>query len=100
MIGPHQHGHWTNAGCDSAFQNLSRGSRYIVITDFVDFDGDVHQRDEAWNFLGANFLPYDDGQSLFVSLDGKHEWQIRLQWRDEAQAHVLDHFDKYVRLEA
>lgn len=98
MIGPFKHGHWTASNCERAFQGLIAGQRYIVRSDFVDFDGDTHFSGETWDFLGANFLPYDDGQSLFVSLDGTHEWHIRLQWREEQQAHVLDNLDRYIQL--
>ncbi|WP_080572845.1 DUF3601 domain-containing protein [Sphingobium yanoikuyae] len=99
MIGPHPLGHWTGAGCKSALQHLAANRRYMVVSEFVDFDGHVHREGEAWTFLGASYLPYDDGQSLFVSPDGKSEWHIRLQWRPDAQGHILDHFERYVQLE-
>jgi len=67
------------------------GERYVVALPFVELDGDAHPVGEAWAFIGAAFLPYDDGQSLFVSLDGKQEWHIRLRWRADAQAEILDH---------
>jgi hypothetical protein len=62
----------------------------------VDFDGDTHSRGEEWTFLGASFLPHEDGLSLFVSLDGSREWHIRMQWRDEAQGAVLDALSRYL----
>lgn len=97
MIGPFEHGHWTAKSCESEFQSLIAGRRYAVRSDFVDFDGDTHRSGETWKFLGANFLPFDDGQSLFVSLDGMREWHIRLQWRAEQQAHVLDNLDYFIQ---
>ena len=70
MIGPFAKGHWTTRGGDRTFRQLVAGERYAVVRPFTDFDGDVHPVAEEWTFLGAAFLPYDDGQSLFVSLDG------------------------------
>jgi hypothetical protein len=46
--------------------------------------------------MGFSFLPYDDGLSLFVSLDGKSEWHIPMQWRPEEQGTVLDNLAEYV----
>ena len=97
MIGPFDKGHWTARGCDRSFQNLASGRRYAVVAPFSDFDGDLHPIGEDWTFVGAAFLPYDDGQSLFVSLDGAREWHIRLQWRPDQQGEILDHFDRYVQ---
>ena len=97
MIGPFAKGHWTARGGDRAFQQLDAGKRYAVIQPFTDFDGDAHPVGEEWIFLGAAFLPYDDGQSLFVSLDGEREWHIRLQWRPDRQGNILDHFERYVQ---
>jgi hypothetical protein len=65
------------------------GARYRVVEAFTDFDGVTHAVGEAWTFLGHNYLPYDAGHSLFVSLDGVHEWHIRLQDRPEEQATIL-----------
>lgn len=71
----------------------------MVVVEFADYDGDIHRAGESWTFLGANVLPNEDGQSLFVSCDDEREWHIRLQWRDEKQAEVLDHFERYVEAE-
>jgi len=54
-------------------------------------------RGETWTFLGHNFLPHDDGLSLFVSLDGDREWHIRLQWRDDQQGPLIDRLEDYIR---
>jgi hypothetical protein len=98
MYGPRDRGQWTSGGSLSprhAF--LEAGQRYRVTRAFDDFDGDTHPAGEEWTFLGASFLPYDDGLSLFVSRDGVREWQIRMQWRAEAQGPVLDHLAAHVR---
>ena len=97
MIGPFTKGHWTATGLDRRFRNLVAGCRYVVVAEFADYDGDIHPEGENWTFLGANFLPHEDGQSLFVSCDDKREWHIRLCWLDEEQANVLDHFARYVK---
>jgi hypothetical protein len=97
MIGPSEQGHWSKNAAQRSFGAMVAGGRYVVAVPFTDFDGDLHPAGEAWTFLGAAFLPYEDGQSLFVSLDGEREWHIRLQWRAEEQAEILDHFDAYVQ---
>lgn len=79
---------------------LEAGRRYRVVRAFTDFDGALHDVGESWIFLRSNFLPYDDGLSLFVSPDGKAEHQIRMQWRDDEQGPVIDHFSDYVTLSA
>jgi hypothetical protein len=65
------------------------GARYRVVKAFVDFDGVTHPVGEAWTFLGHAYLPYDAGLSLFISLDGEHEWHVRLQNRPEEQAGII-----------
>ena len=98
MYGPCSKGHWSaHAGLRVAFQHLTPGHRYEVVRSFVDYDGDRHDPGETWTFLGANFLPYEDGQSLFVSMDGTQEWHIRLQWRPETQAEILDALGDFIR---
>jgi hypothetical protein len=34
--------------------------------------------------------------SFFVSLDGLHEWEIRLQWVPEEQEEILDNLAMYL----
>jgi hypothetical protein len=75
---------------------LESGRRYGVIRPFVDYDRQTHPVGEQWTFLRSSFLPYDDGLSLFVSVDGKAERQIRLQWRYAEQGPIIDHFAEYV----
>jgi hypothetical protein len=99
MHGPESIGHWssrhaTNGG--SRHQHLVAGRRYRVVREFRDHDSDIHSVGEGWIFMGYSFLPYDDGLSLFVSLDGKQEWHIRMQWRPEEQGMVLDNLAEYV----
>lgn len=99
MYGPEQPGHWSSieaSNCGKEHQFLHAGKWYRVTTDFVDYDGDRHEAGERWQFLGYSFLPYDDGMSWFVSLDGAREWHIRLQWRPEAQGEILDNLAVYL----
>jgi hypothetical protein len=75
--------------------DLLPAQTYLVIKEFKDFDGTVHIVGESWRFLEKNFLPYDDGLSLFVEKDGQ-KVQFRFQWREESQAGIIDHFSDYV----
>ncbi len=99
MFGPKPMGFWSshiapNSGPDHEF--LRAGRKYRVIREFRDYDRFLHQVGETWTFCAWNFLPYDNGMSFFVSLDGSQEWHMRLQWCPEEQGQVLDHLEEYV----
>jgi hypothetical protein len=99
MQGPQQFGHWNSIdapNCGKKHQLLHAGRWYRVTKSFVDFDGDEHEEGERWQFLGYSYLPYDDGMSWFVSLDGTREWHIRLQWRPDAQIEILESLATYI----
>ncbi len=99
MYGPQPGGFWSGlkaVNTGSAYQFLTAGHKYRVIREFADFDGDRHPAGETWQFCGYSFVPYDDGLSLFVSLDGTQEWQIRLQQRAEEQGPILDRLTEYI----
>lgn len=89
-------GAYTRHGVGCGFAHLEPGKRYRVIKAFRDFDGRDHPVGEEWTYLGTAFLPYDDGRSIFVSLDGDREWHIRMQDRAEAQGPILDRLREYV----
>lgn len=89
-------GTYTNHGVGHAWRHLERGKRYRVIKGFKDFDGEEHPIGEEWIYLGTAFLPYDDGRSIFVSMDGEHEWHIRMQDRAEEQGPIIDRLHEYV----
>lgn len=95
MWGPFPSGQFAKAGANP-FHHLEPGRRYAVALAFADFDGADHPVGESWTYLGYNFVPYDDGLSLFVSLDGTQEWQIRLCWRPDDQGPVIDALDTHV----
>lgn len=95
MYGPKPRGFWTR-GAPVGCGHLRPGRAYRVVRTFVDFDGVTHPEGERWTFLGSNYLPYDAGLSLFVSLDGEQEWHIRMQCHAEAQGPVVDHLEDYL----
>ena len=97
MFGPRPAGFWSGHHLSAKHQILTAGLRYRVVKEFADFDRDRHPIGEEWVFLGYAFSPYEDGMSFFVSLDGTQEWQIRLQWRREQQAAVLDTPHEYLQ---
>jgi hypothetical protein len=78
------------------FKHLRPGIRYHVVKPFFDYDCVGHSVGESWVFDGSNFLPYDDGLSLFVTRPDGRSQHIRLQWRPEAQAAVIDALERYV----
>ena len=80
----------------SGFRHLLPERRYRVVCAFTDHDGIIHPVGESWRFLRSTFLPYEDGLSLFVALDGGAEMQIRLQLRAEAEGPIVDALDRYI----
>jgi hypothetical protein len=95
MLGPRPLDFWTPNGGDP-FGHLLPGRRYRVSQAFFDYEGEEHPVGEEWTYLGHNFLPYEDGLSLFVSLDGEQAWHIRMQWTEEAQGAILDDLENYI----
>lgn len=79
----------------TAIQALSPGQRYRVVREFVDYDGQVHSVGEIWVFERTNFVPYEDGLTLYVSADGLPV-VYRLQWRPEEQAALIENFTNFV----
>jgi len=77
--------------------NLFEGQKYRVIKSFTDYDKLVHPVVETWVFIRTNFMPYDDGLTLHVSMeDVSGEIVYRLQWRVEEQADIIENFNDYV----
>ena len=95
MIGPRPLDFWTPP-TDSPYGHLQPGRHYRVIQPFVDFDGDPHPTGETWLYLGHNFLPHDDGLSLFISLNGEESWHVRMQLIEEEQGTIVESFEDYV----
>ena len=44
--------------------------------------------------MGNDFLPYDDGLTLYFS-QAFEKVSIRLQWREDAQAAIIDNLAAY-----
>ena len=66
---------------------LTSGQKYIVVKPFTDYDRNVHPVGETFTFSRTNFLPYEDGLTMHVFLDGNpRELVCRFQWRQEQQA--------------
>ena len=76
--------------------DLVPGKTYRIISAFKDYDGIVHPVGEYWRFVKKNFLPYEDGLSLFVETNGKIVL-VRLQWRTETQGQIIDDFSDFVQ---
>ena len=96
MDGPFPAGTYTAANPQTEFGPLVAGRRYRVARAFTDYDKFLHPVGESWIFLGKHFSPYDDGLSLFVSLDGAGEWHIRLSWRPDDQGPIIDSLGDYL----
>jgi hypothetical protein len=72
------------------------------VKEFVDYDSCTHSLGETFVFRQTNFVPYEDGLSVYVSLlkpDGTPgpETSFRMQWREEEQASIIEHFQDFVR---
>jgi hypothetical protein len=76
---------------------LITGQKYRVVKDFFDYDKILHPVGETWTFAGTNFLPYDDGLTLFVTIDKfPKQLSYRFQWRQEEQASIIENFIEFV----
>jgi hypothetical protein len=99
MDGPFPKGNWGDPkapNCSRQHDFLCSGNWYTVTREFQDYDGHVHPVGERWMFIGKSFLPYEDGLTLCVSLDGKDEWIIRMQWRPEEQGNIIENLADYI----
>ncbi len=97
MIGPEPRGSWMCAAFRKPYDMLRPGVQYRVVRSFTDYDRDEHAPGEIWIYLGYNFLPYDDGLSLFVSVNGEQEWHIRMQLRDDEQDGIVRELSRYLQ---
>ncbi|WP_417761425.1 hypothetical protein [Shewanella sp.] len=82
---------------DKQYAHLNAGQTYRVMQSFVDYDNDTYPEGTTLLFIGANFVPYDDGLSLFCEINGA-EQQIRLQLRPEEQLHIVRSLEQYLQL--
>ena len=75
--------------------DLVPGRTYIVVKAFEDYYGIPHPVGERWRFVSKDFLPYEDGLTLYVENKGK-TIPFRLQWRAETQGQIIDEFSDFV----
>lgn len=79
--------------------HLIAGKKYKVIKPFTDYDQCLHAVGETWIFVETNFVPYEDGLTLHVLQSNIPQEKVyRLQWRQEEQAGIIEHFNEYVEL--
>ena len=74
---------------------LVPGKTYRVTKAFKDYGNTPHLVGEIWQYEGKNFLPYEDGLTLYVVREGRREL-INLQWREETQGPIIDEFSSFV----
>lgn len=96
MYGPEPPGHFTRHSKPGGYAFLVVGDWYRVARAFADYEQQEHQVGETWQFLGWSYAAYDDGLSLYVSLDGQREWLIRLQDWPNRQGPVIASFGEYI----
>lgn len=80
--------------------SLKPGQTYRVKVAFVDYDGKEHRVGERWRFRGHNFVPYDDGLTLYLEPEsgGPPAGVIRLQCAPENQGEIADRFSDFVEI--
>jgi hypothetical protein len=76
--------------------DLVPGKNYRVLKSFEDYDGFSHPVGERWRYIDKSFLPYEDGLTLKIELEGQLTG-LRLQWRDDRQGPIIDNFSNYVQ---
>ncbi len=82
---------------DKTYRHLKSGKSYKVVASFEDYDGCLHDVGEHWIFIGSNFVPYEDGLSLFAVINGVDS-QVRLQHRLEEQSKTIENIEQYLLL--
>ena len=76
-------------------KQLIPGQRYRVTRAFTDHDGGQHPVGEMWVFETTHFVPYHDGLTLHVSVQGMPQ-VYRLQWLPEEQGALIENFTDFV----
>ena len=77
------------------YRHLKAGEKYLVVKSFRDYDNYSYEEGNVIEFIGSNFVPYEDGLSLFFVYQGR-EKQIRLQVRPEEQQEIAQNINKYL----
>ncbi len=84
-------------GLDPSYRHLVAGKRYRVARTFIDYDNITRTEGEVWTFVGASFLAYESGLSLFFNINAKLV-QVRLQAIPEEQLSITDNLEAYLVL--
>ena len=79
---------------EKIFQHLVSGRSYRVQKEIVDYDRKVHREGSVYRFVESGFLPYEDGLTLHFIANGRDVY-MRLQWREEQKAEIIDHLTDY-----
>ncbi len=75
-------------------QTMEPGRAYEVVHAFTDYDGRERVVGERWVFRGYNFLPHEDGLTLHTDPGPG----VRLQWRPESRASIIDNLADHIAL--
>ena len=77
------------------YGHLMSGKKYAISKSFRDYDNYPYEEGNVIEFIGSNFVPYEDGLSLFCIYKDR-EKQIRLQVRPEAQEEIAHNLKEYL----
>ncbi len=80
---------------DKKYNHLKSGKKYTIVKSFKDYDNYPYEEGNEIEFIGSNFVPYEDGLSLFVKYE-QREKQIRLQLRSEEQQEIAHNLQEYL----
>ena len=80
--------------------SLKPGQIYRVKAAFVDYDRKEHPVGETWRFVRHNFVPYDDGLTLYLEPLNETNGHrvIRLRCAPGDQEAIADHFSDFVEV--
>ena len=80
---------------DRKYDHLRAGRKYSIVKSFRDYDNYQYEEGNIIEFIGSNFVPYEDGLSLFCIYKDR-EKQIRLQLRPEEQQEIASNLKEYL----
>ncbi|MEZ9525689.1 DUF3601 domain-containing protein, partial [Enterovibrio norvegicus] len=76
------------------YQIFEAGCSYRVLNGFSDYRRMRYKKGDELTFIGSNFVPYEDGLSLFFSFKG-NERQIMLCVREGFQINIAHNLSSY-----
>jgi hypothetical protein len=80
---------------DKEYEHLRSGNKYSIAKSFRDYDNNAYEQGFVIEFIGANFVPYEDGLSLFCIYKDR-EKQIRLQLSAQEQQEIAENLEQYL----